>query len=230
MVVNKCKANTFDFIGICQENVTSEWIINQSGFPYMKLDITIPTDVIHDEIKNIEQYFVEHRESYAEHQGWKGFCIHGKSYDATREDQYYNDNRPYTWTSEAIKYMPRTVDFFSNHWFGNTFQRLRVMKLEPGGHIFLHRDVAPPGRLYPVNISITQPEKCDFVFEDYGVVPFSKGDSYILNIANSHCVLNDSDYPRYHIIAHHLTTTDKYNTMLVNSFTKYIDETSTTNN
>jgi hypothetical protein len=217
MIINKCETKHF--------NISADWLQRKSNIPYLKLGINIPTDIIYNEIKNIEHLFVEHREQYNEHYGWQSFSIHGKSYDSTREDEYYNDDRPHIWTNEAKDLMPNTVDFFKNNWFGNTFNRLRVMKLLPGGYVFIHSDGNLPGRLGPVNIAITQPTGCKFVFEEYGVVPFQTGDSYILNVANRHMVFNDSDEVRYHIIAHHLTATEQYNTMLIKSFNEYINET-----
>jgi hypothetical protein len=38
--------------------------------------------------------------------------------------------------------------------------------------------------------------------EGYGTVPFSKGKAFIVNITNTHSVINHSDQPRMHMIAH----------------------------
>ena len=228
LIINKCRHKSLPTI-IQPNQVSSNWIITDSKLPYLKLNVSIPTNEILNEINNINHLFVEHREQYGEHLGWESFCIHGKSFDSTREDSFYNDNRPYVWTDEANELMPATVNFFKNNWFGNQFRRLRVMKLNPGGYIFMHSD-GKPDQLSPVNIAITQPDGCEFVFENYGTVPFRPGSAFALNIFNNHCVFNNSDQVRYHIIAHHLTTTEEYNTMLVQSFNEYINETSTTNN
>jgi len=186
-------------------DATAEWVCRQSGLPWLKLDIEIPVDTIHKEIQAIQQYLVAHRTDYNEHADWSSFCIHGKAFDATREQEYYNDDRPYIWTNEAVTHMPKTVEFFRDVWPNDGYSRIRVMQLAPGGVISLHRDVPLPGALYPVNIAITQPAQCKFHMEKFGVVPFETGSSFLLNISNRHTVINNSNEYRYHIIVHHLS-------------------------
>jgi hypothetical protein len=207
--------------------VDETWV--ESNLPYLPLAVDIPASVILDEIKSSEHLFVEHREEYGQHSGWSSFCIHGKSYDATREDEYYKDDRPYVWTPEAKSLLPNTIEFFKTSWFGSKFKRLRVMKLAPGGFISLHSDNGA-NKLGPINIAITQPGGCEFVFEKYGTVPFAVGSAIALNVYNNHCVYNNSDQDRYHIIVHQLTSTEEYSKMLVHSAKQYLNENSTNSN
>lgn len=193
------------------------WIQHQSKLPWLKLPILVPTDDILQEIPAIQSHLIEHREDYGEHQGWKSFCIHGKSYDATREDQYYSDDRPHIWTSEAKKFMPNTVKFFQNHWPGSTYSRIRMMLLEPGGYITLHSD-SDRSKLSPINIAITQPSECKFIMEKQGVVPFSPGAAFWLNVSNRHAVFNDSDQPRWHIIVHQNCDHPEFKEMVVKCY------------
>lgn len=197
----------------------AHWICNHSNLPWLKLNIAIPFNLIEQEIKNIENYFVLHRSDYNEHTDWQSFCIHGKSFDATREDAYYKDDRPHTWTAEALKLMPKTVEYFK-HWPHQIFSRIRVMKLAPGGIISLHRDAELPGVLEPINIAITQPKDCKFVMENYGEVPFTPGSAFILNVSNRHTVVNDSDQTRFHIIVHQ-TNDSTFDSLLVESYNTY---------
>jgi hypothetical protein len=178
-----------------------QWVMTQSGLPWLRLNILVPYQTILEEIANIESLLVAHRETYGEHQGWKSFCIHGKSYDATQADEYYKDNRCHTWTIEAKQFMPQTVEYFSHSWPALEFQRIRVMLLEPGGYINVHSDSAA-SRLAPVNIAITQPADCKFVMQNHGTVPFRPGQVFWLNVSNLHTVFNDSELPRWHIIVH----------------------------
>ena len=161
---------------------------------------------------------VDHRDNYGDHCGWKSFCIHGKSYDATREESYYNDDRPYVWTVEAQQGMPATVDYFANTWPGSQFNRVRVMLLEPGGYISLHQD-SEISKLTAVNIAITQPNECQFVMAKHGPVPFAPGQALWLDISNQHTVINNSDQPRWHIIVHQ-SFDDNFQNMVVNSYKK----------
>jgi hypothetical protein len=195
-----------------------EWIMNTSRLPWLQLDIAVPCQDILHEIKNIELLLVDHRDNYGEHQGWKSFCIHGKSYNATREESYYNDNRPYVWTSEAQQAMPTTVDYFANQWPGSQFKRIRVMLLEPGGYISIHQD-STISKLTAINIAITQPAECQFVMAKHGTVPFLPGQALWLDISNQHAVINNSDQPRWHIIVHQ-SFDNSFQDMVVNSYKK----------
>lgn len=199
-------------------NSTFDWIMSNSGLPWLQLDIAIPYETILNEIKNIESLLVDHRDDYGEHHGWKSFCIHGKSYNATREESYYNDDRPYVWTKEAQESMPQTVNYFSTIWPGSEFKRVRVMLLEPGGYVSVHQD-SKVSKMTAINIAITQPDECKFVMANHGVVPFEPGRALWMDISNQHTVVNNSDQPRWHIIVHQ-SFDDNFQNMVVNSYKK----------
>jgi len=205
-----------------KQGASYEDIINM-GLPWLELAIKIPVDIILKEIEQIETYFVDHRTDYNNNQGWKSFCIHGKSFDTTQE---VNDDRPYIWTSEAEQYMPNTVTFFKTLWPGVTYRRLRVMKLEPGASIEVHKDRGIKG-LAEINIAITQPNGCNFYMENHGIVPFKIGQAYMLDISNRHCVINNSNEIRYHIIVHHEIINDNFKQVIRESYNKLYDENST---
>jgi hypothetical protein len=194
-----------------------EWIRNQSGLPWLQLDLAIPYETILDEIHNIQSWLTSHRDNYGEHEGWRSFCLHGKSYDATREDDYYNDDRPHVWTTKAQELMPKTVNYFSTYWPATQFQRVRVMLLEPGGYITVHSD-SPQSRLSPINIAITQPKDCDFLMERHGIVPFSPGQAFWLDVSNRHVVFNNSIEPRWHIIVHQNLDNIEFQKLVVKSY------------
>jgi Aspartyl/Asparaginyl beta-hydroxylase len=195
----------------------SEWIRTQSGLPWLQLAIDIPYQVIMKEIYNIRHLLVPHRDAYGDHLGWHSFCIHGKSYNATREDSHYKDNRPLVWTAEAQDLMPKTVKFFSQKWPADRFARVRVMLLEPGGYITVHAD-SDVAQLSAINISITQPKGCDFLMERHGIVPFEPGRAFWLDISNRHIVFNNSTEPRWHIIVHQNFENPEFQDLVVNSY------------
>jgi len=209
------------------EHATADWIRKQSGLPWLPLDIEIPTDVILSEIQNIKHLLTVHRDDYAEHSGWSSFCIHGKAYNATREDEHYNDSRPYIWTPEAEELMPQTVEFFKQ-WPAGGFRRLRVMRLAPKGWIAIHRDTKV-SNLQPINIAITQPEECAFVMERHGRVPFETGKALLLDISNLHTVFNDSDQDRWHLIVHQQFNLDADN-LVAKSYKKFYNRSNETSN
>jgi hypothetical protein len=196
-----------------------EWIKKHSGLPWLQLDLDVPTETILQEIPNIEHLLCNHRDSeYNEHQGWKSFCIHGKSYDATREDSYYNDDRPHGWTTQAKTLMPNTVKYFSTSWPGSKFSRLRVMLLDPGGYVSMHTDTKI-SQLTAINIAVTQPDGCQFVMERQGTVPFSPGTAFWLDLSNNHAVFNNSKQARWHIIVHQQFD-ENFQNIVVNSYKK----------
>jgi len=210
-----------------KENVSADWIRKHSGLPWLPLDIKIPTDIIFEEIQNIKHLLTAHRDDYAEHSGWSSFCIHGKAYNATREDRYYNDSRPHIWTPEAKELMPQTVEFFKQ-WPSAEFSRLRVMRLEPGGWISVHSDTSISS-LQPINIAITQPKGCAFVMERHGCVPFKPGKALLLDISNLHTIFNNSDQDRWHLIVHQQFNL-VFDNLVANSYKKFYNKHNETSN
>ena len=114
--------------------------------------------------------------------------------------------------------MPQTVEFFKSTWPSDSYARLRVMALEPGGYISVHQDIPAPGLLNPVNIAITQPDGCNFYFENYGIVPYKPGEAYMLNIANRHTIFNNSNQTRYHLIVHQSSRTAMFDLLVETTY------------
>ena len=167
--------------------------------PCKEVDLNVPVSDIEQEIIKIKDLLVAHRDDASA--GWSSFCIHGKSHDATREDDHYKDSRPHQWTEEAIKNMPKTIEWLKSLNY-KSFERVRVMCLAPKGFIDVHRDQAHSSLKGAVNVAITHPKGCKFYLEHHGELKFTPGKSYSINLVNFHCVTNDSDQYRYHIIIH----------------------------
>ena len=91
------------------------------------------------------------------------------------------------------------------------FARLRFMELAPGGHIAPHND-SPNGvrntdfdmmdHMIPINVAIVHPDDCYMTLDGHGTVPFAEGKAIIVNITNTHYVVNNSSSTRMHMIAH----------------------------
>jgi len=171
--------------------------------PCVALELKVPVQDIEAEIHNVQKYLVPHREDSG--LGWSSFCIHGQSYNRTREESFYKDVLPYVWTKEAQECMPRTIEWLKSLGL-KSLKRVRVMCLEPLGFINLHRDQTV-SQLGPVNIAITHPPGCEFYLENHGVLFFSPGSAYMMNLSNHHCVINNTLERRYHIIIHGDTKT-----------------------
>jgi hypothetical protein len=194
------------------ESCNFDWITEHSGIPWLKLALEVPYTDILTEIKDNVELLVDHRDDYGEHQGWKSFCIHGKSLTQT---QHCDDDRPFVWIPEIVKRMPATVKYFKS--WNLDFCRLRVMALEPGGFISVHQD-NNTSFLGPINVAITQPTECEFVMEGWGAVPFQPGTALMLDISNRHAVVNNSKETRYHIIAHYDNLPDSFKKIVKESY------------
>lgn len=164
----------------------------------VELRLDVPVDIIHNEINNIKKYLVKHREH--DGIGWRSFCIHGQSYDRTQGEDQYKDFLGYKWTTEAQQQMPLTIEWIKSLKIKN-LKRVRVMCLSPRGFINVHKDEHYP-TLGPVNIAITHPIGCEFFLENHGLLEFSPGKAYILNLFNYHSVINRGLENRFHIIVH----------------------------
>lgn len=179
----------------------------QSDWPWAPIICDIDFDEIVKEMDLIDHFFVPHREkdqhkSYR-HQGWNALTLHGIDYDKTENYDRYGfasqEAAGYEWTT-VCKLIPKTIDFIQSLPFKN-YGRIRIMRLSPGGYVMPHTD--GNGRIFgPFNIALTNPKGCEFVFENRGVVPFEPGRGFLLDLGIKHCVVNDSQEYRYHIIVH----------------------------
>lgn len=176
-----------------------------SDWPWVPYDKEIDPISVLTELEGIDELFVEHRSddkvyNYG-HQGWSSITLHGLEWDKTQNyEQYGYTNEPeYHWTSICSK-IPYISNIIKSFPFDN-YKRVRIMKLAPGGYIMPHTD--GQGRTFgPFNFALTQPESCEFIFEGKGVVPFKQGRGFMLDLGVRHCVYNNSDSSRYHVIIH----------------------------
>lgn len=190
----------------------ASWLLNESNFGWLELDIDIDVEQWKSEALNATPYFVHHREDESE--GWNSCCIHGIDVDKTGAWTNYGYTNeadvPYRWTKLADQ--SPTIKNFWNQFPTDHYRRIRYMELEPNSAITPHSDM--PGRLpgeqnfnaldfgVPINIAVVHPENCHMVLEGYGVVPFKEGKAFIINIRNYHSVINFSHRPRIHVIGH----------------------------
>ena len=204
------------------------WIINNSGLPWLKLDIEIPHEDILAESIALKEEYVGHRTSDSNpttgytHKGWKSLCIHGISSQYTNHYVQYgyksHEDTPYKWT-EICDRCPVTTDFFKNKFPYKRYFRLRYMLLEPKGFITPHHD-SDINKLSPINIALNHPEGCLMKMKGHdGYVPFKPGDSMLLDVGNTHAYINKSSEDRYHIIVHGVPS-QEYKDLVVRSYEK----------
>lgn len=186
------------------------WLVLESGFPWFRLsslDDQQWTQMFR-EAKALEPYYYPHRDTVGK--GWYSLTLHGLNEDTQTLDSYIDqygsrqavlDNLDYTWVAEQC---PTVRHFLDNVWPAEFLNRVRFMYLEPGGYILPHQDrPSEEKRLSVCNISLNNPEGCEFVMEGWGTVPFEDtGSAFLMDISNVHSVWNKSNEPRIHMIIH----------------------------
>jgi len=208
--------------------------ILKKSIGWIELDLDIDLSVWKEESNTVQNYLVEHREGDG-HKGWKGCCIHGIDTDKTGHWSIYtNDenNISYNWT--GISSLVPSITSFWKSFPTERFARLRFMELAPGGWVAPHND-APGGlrntdfdmmdHMIPINIAITHPDNCEMILDTYGKVPWNPGKAFIINITDTHRVINNSNSPRMHMIAHCILGARKkeFAELLVRSYNKNHD-------
>jgi len=184
-----------------------KWTVMESGWPWFRLSALDdqPWKEMHNEAKNLLEYFKPHRENYGV--GWKSLTLHGLNDDTQSLNQYGNrrdvlDKLNWTWVADKC---PVTKDFLINVWPAEFLNRVRFMVLEPGGYILPHQDRADnEKRLSVCNISLNMPVGCEMVIDGYGKIPFEDtGSAFLVDISNKHAVVNRSSTVRIHMIIHY---------------------------
>jgi hypothetical protein len=181
--------------------------LGKSDWPWAPVEFDADFKTMHQECLDNDHLFVGHRQKDRQssyyHEGWAAITLHGINSTATENYEQYGfnsvDEANYHWT-EVCELFPTCVEFIKSLQYSK-WERVRIMKLAPGGYIMPHVD--GPGRIFgPLNIAINNPDNCDFYFRTWGRVPFKQGSGNFLDIGNEHIVWNQSNEARYHFIVH----------------------------
>lgn len=201
------------------EGFRGQKILHDLKIPFLQMDLPeFDWETMLSEGLSLHEQAVAHRSDNS--RGWKSLCLHGLDAHKTMScDRYgYVSEReaPYQWTWAADK-APVTAAYlkslFEKGYFSELY-RVRFMFLEPGGYINFHRD-REEGRtsLGPLNIALNMPEKCHWIFEKWGFVPFVPGSGFAVDVSNMHGVWNQSNEMRVHIIIHGRYGPEYYNSL-----------------
>jgi len=202
------------------------WIVNESGLPWLKLDIQFNYESMLKEAIALKDRFVKHRDNDGvggyRHKGWRSLAIHGISAEKTNHYEQYgyksNEETPYRWT-EISGLCPNTVSFFKNQFPYKKYYRVRFMLLEPGGYITPHTDTFE-NKLSPINMALNHPKECKMKMKGHdGFVPFKPGTAMLLDVGNEHAYINESNEDRYHIIVHGVKTKE-FEELVIRSYEK----------
>lgn len=191
-----------------------DWLCHRSEVPYWEVPLPgLPYEKMFAEAIALKSLFVDHRandpsQMGARHQGWSSLTVHGISSQHTMNWDSYPEYKalgkeelvPYKWT-EIAERIPETVRYLNEIFPHQKYTRVRFMLLRPGGYILPHRD-RDHRLLFPINIALNNPSRCEFVMEDNGKVPFEPGKGFMLDLSHRHSVWNRSQEDRIHLIVH----------------------------
>jgi hypothetical protein len=203
---------------------TRQEILRKSLLPFLPISgFSIPYKEMFAEAQRLIPAMVAHRADYESHSGWKSITLHGISSAHTQGAEKYGfdpeDNRIYQWTDIA-RLAPITTDFFRETFKYSHYHRVRFMLLEPGGYVMPHSDF-DQYVLGPVNIALNNPDGCEFVMENIGVLPFSAGSILKLALVNRHAVINNSSEPRIHMIVHGAPDWEHWDNIICDSYESF---------
>lgn len=214
----------------------SSWIKNETGLPWLMLDMKLPWERMLEEIKSLPQDdWIRYREGNS-NGGWSVCILHGldkKPYNwehyAEEEGWTKEEDAPIGFTN-ASKKCPFTMDYIVNVLGIKKQERTRIMKLDPGGVIHLHHDRKGKDdpltkdimKLTTLHFSITNPDDCDFVIPYWGRIPAKNGDVFLFDNKWEHYLINNSNEPRYHIIFNGAVWQNNFwNNIVVQSWRKF---------
>jgi len=202
------------------------WVQGKSGLPWLELAIQFPFEEMLVEVKRLRHRFVSHRsggkKGYSDgNRGWKALTLHGLGPEKTGDYLQYgyqsDAEAPYVWT-EIADQCPITTKFFKEIYPRDRYFRVRFSMIEAGGFIYPHVD-RDYSYLDEVNMALNHPEGCFLKMKGQGYVPFRPGKTFILDVSNTHAVVNLSNEDRYHMIVHAETIhNERWRELIVRSY------------
>lgn len=195
-----------------EPNRDGEWIYEDSGLPWLMLDMDVPHRKMFEEAMQFKDDMIEQiypglnfaSKSDPMERGWMTICIHGlgkHKFDRASVYGYeHEDDAPYGWTEIADR-CPVTKAFLQSLPYEKIY-RARFTMLEPRGYSAPHigrKENADYS--HKISFALNHPSSFYFIMENHGLIPWREGRGFLLNVdENYHCVINDSDIPRIHLI------------------------------
>jgi len=181
---------------------------NDPECSYYSIKFDFDTALLLSECQSVDDLYFNHRSQDKKkgygHAGWQSLTLHGIDKHKTEHYSKYGFSSAteagYHWT-DACERVPNLYKFLSSLPF-TEFDRVRIMRLAPGGYIMPHSDNKFQRAFSPLNIAINNPDGCHFVFKNRGIVPFKAGTGLVLDVGTEHIVINNSNEVRYHVIVH----------------------------
>lgn len=212
----------------CNKPASSEWIINESGIPWLELDINVPSKELLNEIEpffnklvpfcsNIstksETYKAKNEQAKRLNveecvKSWEFITLYGiGSSIVSRQDDYdyFKDkNVSHKWTSVGEK-CPLHKKIIEDIFILDDDITIMYAVLKPGGFTTPHtdkdKDSSEMGtKLTSLTLMVNNPKKCIFSYENWGKIPIKQGKFYLLNVSYFHTTHNKSNKNRFHLM------------------------------
>lgn len=209
------------------------WIYEESGLPWVELDLDVPHEEMHQEAlrvadrtvpQNYKTLFDDNSGDGPGQVGWETICIHGLESDPYKFDRaaeygYANeDEAPYGWT-DVSRECPVTKEFLETLPYAKLY-RARITKLKPNGYAAPHIGRQQGARYNKkINFALNHPEGFQFGLEEWGLIPWEAGKGFWLNVdQNYHSVINRSEVDRFHLITMGRPDWDQLSPLLERSY------------
>jgi hypothetical protein len=226
--VNSDKKDSLKSIEEFRKNKpTAEWIIKESGIPWLELDIDSPQQDLEKEIRAHKERFVlftsnvpkdsettKSREAQAKRinvtdadKHWSFLCMYGIGSEIVAMQNEYphlrGKNIPHKWTDVADK-CPVHKEFLENIINLDNSMIMKYSLLTTGGFLTPHTD-ADGGdhtnkKMTGLTLMVTNPIGCSFCYENWGEMPIKPGKFYLINANYFHATLNPTQEDRYHLM------------------------------
>lgn len=208
---------------------SNDWIINESGLPWLELDLDTPHLELFKEIEPLRNKFIPFCGNIPkDSETVKSRVAQGERLNVSTDnvDRYWNFLTLYGISSDVVSYnfdYPHLNNKPINHNFTDVAQSCPVHKkfiedtfnldndilvkyanLGPGGFLTPHTDADDASKLQQKLTSLTlmvkNPEGCIFHYEKWGEMPITEGKFYLINVNYYHATQNRSNEERYHLM------------------------------
>jgi hypothetical protein len=206
-----------------------EWILNESGIPWLELDLDSPHNQMYKEIDAMRKKFIgfcknipndvpsaiakkEIAEKYNlplfdTDKNWNFLTLYGVSSDTVSFNFDYpelKDKPVHHDFTDIIEHCPAHKKFIEENFILNDELLIKYANLGPGGFLLPHTD-ADNGdhtlkKLNSLTLMVKNPKGCVFNYENWGDIPIKEGRLYLLNTNYYHATQNKGDEERYHLM------------------------------
>lgn len=206
---------------------SNEWIVNESGLPWLELDLETPYIDLFKEIEPLRSKFVPFCSNISkDSETAKSRVAQSKRVGVNECEKYWNFLTIYGMGSDIVSYnfdYPHLADQKANFNFTDvvvncpthrkfiedTFNldndlMIKYANLGPGGYLTPHTDSdeesKDQNKLTSLTLMVRNPDGCRFNYDKWGEMPINEGRFYLINVNYFHTTLNKSNEDRYHLM------------------------------